>query len=219
MSPTPPPAAEAPARSARADAWFGGLLLLLVVAALGGGFWAHKALRRSPGPDPGSRRLQAFRLTERSGRTVTDTELRGRWLVVSFVDTSCSLSCRIVTQSMASLQRLTQDQADVQLVSIGIDPPSDTPSVLREFAGKFGADANRWLFLTGETAAVYELISGSFLTQEPELIGAMPGGFADADHIVLVDRQGKVRSYINGVKPDSAARVLAELKRLQAETE
>ncbi len=165
----------------------------------------------------GERRLIDFSFTERGGRTVTREELRGKFLVVNFVHTGCSISCAMVNRRMAEVQQLVAGQEDVQLLSFTVDPGTDTPAVLSKFADQFGADPKRWLFLTGSKTALYHVIETSFLTRDtsPPYM-EMPGGFRKADQIAIVDREGIVRGYFPGMKlgtPADIARAVEELRR------
>jgi cytochrome oxidase Cu insertion factor (SCO1/SenC/PrrC family) len=63
---------------------------------------------------------------------------------------------------MARLQQDVADDRDVRLVSISVDPEHDTPDVLRDYAQRFGAHPERWLFLTGDKAAIYRLAQEGF---------------------------------------------------------
>jgi len=76
------------------------------------------------------RQLTHFHLLDRTGRSITEADLLGRFLVVNFVFTSCSLSCRAVNDRMEEIQRLVADRPDVRLVSLTVDPRTDTPSML-----------------------------------------------------------------------------------------
>jgi len=159
------------------------------------------------------RALIAFNLVERSGRPITQAELAGNFLVVNFVFTGCSLSCRAVNDRMAEIQDLVADVPDVRLVSLTVDPRSDTHAALTTFANSFKADPNRWLFLTGDKAEVYRLIETSFITKSPELEQMIPGGFTGTDRIMLVDPRGKVFASFNGLKQEVAASVVAEITK------
>jgi cytochrome oxidase Cu insertion factor (SCO1/SenC/PrrC family) len=114
------------------------------------------------------RQLVNFSLTDRTGRTVTRSELAGKFLVVDFLFTSCSLTCPVINQRMAQIQQLTTNQPDVRLVSLTVDPRDDTADVLAQYAARFGADTNRWLFLTGDKTQLYGLIATSFLAQDAD---------------------------------------------------
>ncbi len=202
------------------------LLTTVAVGLLvaGGGtalaFWAAKRQRARVGPDRPDhpRQLVPFKLTERSGRTVTEADLAGKFLVVNFVFTSCSLSCRAVNDRMAELQALTAGVNDVQLLSLTVDPRSDTPAALAAFAEGFHADSHRWLFLTGEKAQLYGLIEASFISKSPELESLIPGGFTSTDRIMLVDPDGSVCASFDGLGRHVAAAVLAEIERHRQQT-
>ncbi len=125
----------------------------------------------------------------------------------------------MVNRRMAEVQKLSAGQEDVQLLSLTVDPGTDTPTVLSKFAGQFGADAQRWWFLTGTKPSVYRVIESSFLARDTNsLYQAMPGGFFKADHIALVDREGTVRKFFPGMKSESVAGIMKALDELRRES-
>jgi cytochrome oxidase Cu insertion factor (SCO1/SenC/PrrC family) len=103
-----------------------------------------------------------FVLTERSERRVTRNELLGLVWVANFFYTSCPDICPLQSAKMARLQHDFADDRDVRLVSISVDPEHDTPAVLQGYAQRFDADPKRWLFLTGDKAAIYRLAQEGF---------------------------------------------------------
>lgn len=162
------------------------------------------------------RQLVNFTLTECTGHTVTRADLQGKILVVDFLFTGCSLTCPVVNRCMAQIQQLTTNQPDVRLVSLTVDPRDDTPAVLAQYAEQFGADTNRWLFLTGEKSELYNLIGNSFLTQGPgDPFNYMPGNFTHTERIAVVDATGRVRAYFDGLRDDAAQAVIAEIAELR----
>jgi protein SCO1/2 len=103
-----------------------------------------------------------FTLQERSGKLVTKGDLLGKVWVTDFIFTRCVEECPLLSQRMAQLQTAFATSADFRLVSITVDPQHDTPDVLSQYAANFGADAQRWLFLTGEKTAIYRLVQEGF---------------------------------------------------------
>jgi len=171
-----------------------------------------------PGLPAKPRQLSDFSLTDRTGRIVTRAALAGKFVVVNFVHTGCSISCLQVNRQMAEIQRLVVGQDDVRLVSLTVDPRTDTPPVLAEFGNKFGADTNRWFLLTGDKEPLYQLIETSFLQREPLTAdNLMPGGFVGVERIVLVDRKGNVRRYFDGMKQTTPKALVAVLQQLRTE--
>jgi protein SCO1/2 len=162
------------------------------------------------------RQLVNFSLTDRTGRAVTQSELAGKFLVVDFMFTSCSLTCPAVTGQMAQIQQLTTNQPDVELVSLTVDPRDDTPAVLEKYGERFGADTNRWLFLTGDRTDLYNLIGTSFLASDTNNeFGFMPGNFAHTERIAVVDAHGHLRGYFDGLNQNAAADVADEIAKLR----
>jgi len=163
-----------------------------------------------------ARQLVDFSLTDRTGRTVTRSDLAGKFLVVDFLFTSCSLTCPIVNRHMAEIQQLTTNQPDVKLLSLTVDPRDDTTAVLRQYGLKFGADTKRWWLLTGDKSVLYHVIGTSFLNADlDDPFAYMPGNFSHTERIALVDGQGKVRAYFDGLSENVAAAVVAEIGRLR----
>ena len=165
-----------------------------------------------------ARSLVEFSLTATDGETVTRGDVDGNYLVVNFVHTSCSFECRRVNKRMAEIQRLIADQSDVKLVSLTVDPRTDTPGVLGKYAAEFGAQLDRWMFLTGDKPTLYHLIETSFLSRgAQDSVDPIPGGFVHADRIALVDRHGNVREFFEGMSHTTPAAVTDAIERLRNE--
>ena len=196
-----------------------GAIVLSCVFGIGGWFFfsALNSQKKIAGIKPDRpRQLASFSLTDRTGRTVTRKELAGQFLVVNFLQTSCSLTCREVSRHLAEIQILTTNQPDVRLVSLTVDPRSDTVPVLAEYGERFGADTNRWLLLTGEKAQLYGLIATSFLPQDADdPFNYMPGNFSYTERIAVVDATGHVSVYFDGLREDVAQSVMKEIARLR----
>jgi protein SCO1/2 len=94
-------------------------------------------------------------LVDHAGRATSlsraiDTEVP---VLVNFIFTSCTTVCPIMSTGFASLhERLGPERDHVRLVSISIDPDTDTVATLRAYAARYGAGAS-WQFLTGTPAA------------------------------------------------------------------
>lgn len=196
--------------------------VLVIVAGVGGGLLlpkpGGKKLPATPLAEPLAlpRPLVEFQLTNTAGQVVKRDDLRGGFAVVNFVFTSCSLSCLAVNDRMTEIQRATTNWPDVRLISLTVDPRSDTPAALAAFGRRFQADTNRWQFLTGDKASLYTLIERSFIPKSPALESFIPGGFAQTDRIMLVDPQGNVCASFDGLRTNAAQLVLAEIQQRRA---
>ena len=80
--------------------------------------------------------------------------IKGKTVAINFVFTTCTTICPPLT---ATFRRVQQDAAarglPVQLISVSVDPTTDTPERLRDFASKFKAEPG-WTFVTGDKAQI-----------------------------------------------------------------
>jgi len=76
--------------------------------------------------------------------------LAGKTVVVDSFFSSCTGSCPAVAATLAKLQTALGDRLgrDVVLLSLSVDPQTDTPARLKEYAARLGARPG-WYFLTG----------------------------------------------------------------------
>jgi protein SCO1/2 len=160
--------------------------------------------------------LVDFHLVNSDGRAVERAEFQGQILLVNFVFTSCGATCFQVSRRLVELQQRLRDRTDVRIVSITIDPRSDTPSALTKFAGRLGAQRPQWTFLTGDTSEVEHVLDASFLPGFARAKRDPFQGILDTTRIALVDRDGRLRGFFDGLKtnaPDAIERVLAVVAR------
>ncbi len=186
-------------------------LLFAALAALGfAGFTALKHNDPLPPMDLGP--IGDFTLTERSGRPVTNADLAGKVWVASFVFTRCTGPCPQVTGTVARLQKDLGNEPDVRLVTFTVDPERDDPDELKKYADHFGADPERWLFLTGPEKEVDRLLTENFHVG----VGREKG--AEVTHstkLALVDRHGRIRGYFDGRQVDEMGQPVDDLPKLR----
>ena len=190
-------------------------LLASAVIALAGARSPSSPPRAAQDLGQASQGLGTFRLLERSGRTITDPDLADRVCITSFIFTRCRLSCPRITSVMKSLQDKLEG-SNVLLLSLSVDPEYDMPQVLSEYASRFGADPDRWWFLTGDRAKIYELIHSRFRLSVMENPAPDQNGrteaIAHSDRLALVDR-GLVVGLFDSSDPSALEALVAQAKR------
>jgi protein SCO1 len=166
------------------------------------------------GPRPHHARDAAidFTLTERSGRKVTSDDLAGKVWIASFIVTRCpDGKCPQVTQTMKRLQSELANRRDVVLVTFTVDPKDD-PGELSRYADAHGADPDRWLFLTGLLEPeLHKLLKDGFKVTAQRSASPKPGDeFDHSSRLAVVDKQGNIRGYYDGIRPATASDAAAE---------
>jgi protein SCO1/2 len=94
-------------------------------------------------------------------------------VIVNFVYTTCGSLCPVVSALMADLQLRLRSRAPVALVSLSLDPLTDTPQSLRRFAAPF-APGPRWWWLTGEVRTMHRLLDALDAGPGPDLASHGP---------------------------------------------
>ena len=179
-------------------------------AVVSGAGSAGPVLAAAPQSPDAFGELPDFSLTAQDGRTITRAELLGHPLVLGALFSTCNGPCPTIARALARLQ---EDLAgtDVRLVVVSVDPEADSPEVLARYGERFGADPERWLFLTGELAEVTRLVRAGLLLPFEQL---PEGEELDGDRIthdtrlLAVDRLGQRRGWYQGLDA-------AELEKLR----
>jgi protein SCO1/2 len=105
----------------------------------------------------GDHYLSKLSLVDQNGRRVDlyDDLIHGRTIVMNSFFATCTASCPVMARAFLHLQNKLGDRVgkDVILVSITVDPETDTPEKLKAYAQKIGAKPG-WYFLSGSRAEV-----------------------------------------------------------------
>jgi protein SCO1/2 len=136
----------------------------------------------------------------------TNTDLKGRILVVNFFFVDCPTICPKLTGNMTMLQRAFRKNpkmennldASVQFLSVTVNPAHDTFALLRAYADRYRADHDHWWFLTGDKKNIYD-----FARNELHLaVGPGDGGaedFLHTERLTLIDKDRHIRGYYDGL--------------------
>lgn len=156
----------------------------------------------TPGPSDGelpfpAERLRTahlppgFSLTDHTGAPVSLESLRGRVVLLTAVYASCGLTCpMIMGQAKRAVAQLApEEQANLTVVGITLDPEHDTPEVLAQMAAAQEVRAPQFRLATGEPGAVNALLDALQVarTRNPET-----GVIDHVNLFVVVDRSGRI---------------------------
>ena len=86
--------------------------------------------------------------------------IKNKTVAINFIFTNCTTICPPLAATFARVQKEIGDRVgkDVHLISISVDPVTDTPERLKVWGAKFKAGAG-WTFVTGEKQEVDKLLN------------------------------------------------------------
>ena len=101
------------------------------------------------------------RLLDQDGRTVLfySDLIKDRVVAINFIFTTCTTICPPLAATFSKVQSLMGDRVgkDFHLISISVDPVTDTPERLKAWGDKFGRKTG-WTFVTGRKQDIDTLL-------------------------------------------------------------
>ena len=134
-----------------------------------------------------------FTLTDGAGKTVTDADFRGKYMLVYFGYTFCPDVCPTTLNDVGqAMDKLGKLAVDIRPVFITVDPARDTPAVVRQYAAAFSP---RLVGLTGTPEQIAAVAREYRVYYAKHVTGPGPGDYT-MDHssiLYLMDAKGPLR--------------------------
>lgn len=154
-----------------------------------------------------------YNLIDQDGTRLTSEDLRGKISLYTIGYTGCGAPCESATALFREVQERLgevldpEDQVEIRMITISIDPERDSPAVLTNAAASAGADPEVWRYATGEESALKTLVgAGLRVYYEPD----GEGGYRFDPALFLVDGWGILRAEYKYRIPN-ADRILRDL--------
>lgn len=161
--------------------------------------------------------IPSFSFINQYGKTIDNNFYKGKTYIATFFFTTCPTICPIVSRQMLRIYDKYENNSEILLISHTLDPKRDTVNALKNYAENLGVSAPKWNFVTGKKKEIRDIVDDYFnIVVDDE--GA-PGGINHSGKIVLVDRNGHIRSFCEGTDPDEVTVFLEEIDLLLKEYE
>jgi len=152
-----------------------------------------------------------FALTDQNGRLRTDTEFRGKFILLYFGYTHCPDICPADVLSITLAMQGLGERADkLQPIFVTLDPERDTQAHLGDYLGSFDP---RWIGLTGDPATIRK-IALAYKIWFAKSADAQGADYS-IDHttaIFLINREG---NYIGFLPPGTEPERIVQALRAQ----
>lgn len=144
------------------------------------------------------------------GDNIQLKDLKGKTLVMVMIYTSCKAACPRLVADMRNIEAQLPDKKikDIQFVMVSIDPETDTPERLKNFAIENQMDDEQWTFLQGTESSVREF--ANVLSVKYKEIS--PIDFSHSNIISVFNPQGELVHQQEGLGVDNAETITAILK-------
>jgi protein SCO1/2 len=157
----------------------------------------------------GSKPAPGLALRDQNGATISLKSLRGRVVLLTFLDSKCVRECPIEGHVLGDVFRRMKGISAVALV-VSVDPWADTPGSARTFAARASWTGN-WRWLLGSRAALAPVWRAYNIA-----VKRTPGDILHSTALYLIDPGGNLRA--GYLFPFSAASVAQDVQHLAGGT-
>jgi len=183
--------------------------------------------------------MPAFNFIDQNGQSFTNKKIEGKVFVTEYFFTTCKGICPKMNISMHRIYDLYKNDPDFLMLSHTCMPETDSVpqmkayenvmingKLIRREDGSFKIEKpqastlvqknDKWLFLTGDKAALYKLARIGYLIDngKPDSLQNISEQFIHTQFFALVDRNRRVRAIYDGLKETEIQKLLADIKKL-----
>jgi cytochrome oxidase Cu insertion factor (SCO1/SenC/PrrC family) len=137
-----------------------------------------------------------FTLTDQRGQRVSLPGLRGKTILLTFLDPVCVSDCPLIAQEFRQAgQLLGASNKQVELVAVNLNPMYGQLSYIQTFDRQEElASVPNWLYLTGSPAALTKIYAKYGVASQTLAAGAMLG---HSDIAFVIDKSGMIRDELD----------------------
>lgn len=163
--------------------------------------------------------IAPFSFVNQDGKTITNDDVKGKICVVEYFFATCKGMCPKMNENMEKVYKAFRGNKNVLILSHTVDPIKDTVQALKAYSLRFDADPNQWMFLTGDKKQLYDMARYSYLiSTEDDTAGVSADkDFIHDKHYSLVDGNGRVRGFYDGLSPGDISKLIADINTLLKE--
>ncbi|MCF0058566.1 SCO family protein [Dyadobacter sp. CY356] len=161
--------------------------------------------------------IPAFSFTDQNGNNITDKEIDGKIHIANFIFTSCISICPVMTRHLKLIQSKYYNNPGVVMLSFSVTPWIDDVRRLKKFAVQHEITSQNWHLLTGNKSQIYTLARKSYFAEEYLGFTKDSTQFLHTEHIILVDKNKRIRGIYNGTLELEVQQLSADIRQLLKE--
>jgi protein SCO1 len=198
-------------------AWFYSLFFLVLIV----GFY-FMLTKLIPGYGkvglPQLNKVRSFSFLDQNGEIVTNKNVEGKVYISEFFFTTCPGICPKMNTNLRPIYEKYKNEPNFLILSHTVNPFTDSVNRLKHYADSMGVNAGHWIFLTGPKDSLYLAARLSYLLDDPKNnLSPIDEQFIHTQFFALVDKNGYVRSIIDGLKKEELVEMQKEIDKLLKE--
>lgn len=150
-------------------------------------------------------------LEDNKGRKYSISEFRDKYVLITFIYTSCTTVCLQLEMNMSQVYDLVPSKyigEDIIFLSISFDPTKDDPATLDKYKDYFHSDGETWRMARISNQTELDSLLKKFGVI---VIPDENGNFAHNSAFYLVDKKGSLINVMDYTKIDEAANTIVNI--------
>jgi protein SCO1/2 len=158
-----------------------------------------------------------FSCSDQEGRLITQKNIEGKIHVANFFFTACGSICPKMMSNLRTAYEPFKTDSNIVFLSYSVMPWKDSVEKLKLYAANNAIDLHNWHLLTGNKTGIYKLARTSYFAEEDIGFGKDSSQFLHTEHILLIDKQKKIRGIYNGTLQLETEQLAKDIERLKKE--
>lgn len=176
----------------------------------------EKKLGGSEAKDTIYHTIPDFTFVNQYNETISQKTTENKIYVADFFFATCQSICPQMSSQLVHVQKAFEKDTDILILSHTVNPMHDTVEVLKGYAQSYGAEKNKWHFLTGSKKEIYAIAKDGYLINALEDDGTAEG-FLHSELFLLIDKQKRIRGMYDGTDSVAVAKLITDIKLLKQE--
>jgi protein SCO1/2 len=146
------------------------------------------------------------------------SKLSNHYTFVTFFYAKCSGVCPMITRNMIHFLPRWNQESEVQLISITINPQDDNVENLISYRRLYKINESKWFHLTGKKAEIYSIARDQFGADVTSIDTQNSlKDFVHTENLYLLDKDFYLRGVYRVKGPGDLDRLITELNTLKTE--
>ncbi|MFT5601309.1 MAG: protein SCO1/2 [Flavobacteriales bacterium] len=159
-----------------------------------------------------------FYLQNQDGEWVDQKIIADKIVVANYFFTTCPSICPMMNKEVMRINEHFKESKNVMILSHTVWPEVDSVELMKEYEGRYQADASTWQFLTGDKKHLYELARKSYLiapdVNDPNYEHGSENDFIHTETLVLIDKNKRIRGMYDGTSEKEVNQLIEDIELL-----
>jgi len=158
-----------------------------------------------------------FSCTDQFGKNISQKNIEGKIHVANFFFTACGSICPKMMSNLKTAYEAFKTDSNIVFLSYSVTPWRDSVERLKKYADNNDISLVNWHLLTGNKAGIYKLARTSYFAEEDFGFSRDSSQFLHTEHILLIDKQKKIRGIYNGTLELETQQLAKDIEVLKKE--